>query len=495
MKLKTLILAAGKGTRMKSDLPKVIHKVNGIPMVKKILNELEKLGTEENILILGHKKEEILKELGEIKYAVQEEQLGTGHAIMQAENLLKDYEGDVMILCGDTPLLRHETLKAMYEAHKKSGVATTILTSVYENPFGYGRIVKNGEKVTAIVEEKEADEETKKIKEVNAGVYCCNAKELFAALKKVTNNNEKGEYYLTDIVGIQVGEGKTVASFVLEDNREILGVNSKVELAEASKILRERKNTSLMEEGVILIDPASTYIEETVKIGKDTVIYPTVMLQGNTVIGENCEIIGCTRIIDSTLGNDIRIEETVKIGKDTVIYPTVMLQGNTVIGENCEIIGCTRIIDSTLGNDIRIESSVIEESIVDDKVTMGPFAHLRPKSHLKEKVHIGNFVEVKKSTLEYGVKAGHLTYLGNATVGKDTNIGAGTITCNYDGVNKFDTVIGENVFIGSDTMLVAPVNIGDKAITGAGSVITKDVAPRALAVERNKQIIKFEWRK
>lgn len=448
MKLKALILAAGKGTRMKSDLPKVIHKVNGIPMVKKILNELEVLGTEENILILGHKKEVVLEELGEVKYVVQEQQLGTGHAIMQTEELLKDYDGDVMILCGDTPLLRNETLKEMYEAHKKSGAATTILTSIYENPSGYGRIVKDGEKVTAIIEEKEADEEIKKIKEVNAGVYCCNAKDLFAALNKVTNNNEKGEYYLTDIVGIQVAEGKAVASFILEDNEEILGVNSKVELAQAAKVLRERKNNSLMEEGVILIDPAATYIEETVKIGKDT-----------------------------------------------VIYPTVMLQGNTVIGENCEIIGCTRIIDSTLGNDIRIESSVIEESIVDDKVTMGPFAHLRPKSHLKEKVHIGNFVEVKKSTLEYGVKAGHLTYLGNATVGKDTNIGAGTITCNYDGVNKFDTVIGENVFIGSDTMLVAPVNIGDKAITGAGSVITKDVAPRALAVERNKQIIKFEWRK
>ncbi len=448
MKLKALILAAGKGTRMKSDLPKVIHKVNGIPMVKKILNELEVLGTEENILILGHKKEVVLEELGEVKYVVQEQQLGTGHAIMQTEELLKDYDGDVMILCGDTPLLRNETLKEMYEAHKKSGAATTILTSIYENPSGYGRIVKDGEKVTAIIEEKEADEEIKKIKEVNAGVYCCNAKDLFAALSKVTNNNEKGEYYLTDIVGIQVAEGKAVASFILEDNEEILGVNSKVELAQAAKVLRERKNNSLMEEGVILIDPAATYIEETVKIGKDT-----------------------------------------------VIYPTVMLQGNTVIGENCEIIGCTRIIDSTLGNDIRIESSVIEESIVDDKVTMGPFAHLRPKSHLKEKVHIGNFVEVKKSTLEYGVKAGHLTYLGNATVGKDTNIGAGTITCNYDGVNKFDTVIGENVFIGSDTMLVAPVNIGDKAITGAGSVITKDVAPRALAVERNKQIIKFEWRK
>lgn len=448
MKLKTLILAAGKGTRMKSDLPKVIHKVNGIPMVKKIITELEKLGTEENILILGHKKEEILKELGDVKYVVQEEQLGTGHAIMQAKDLLKDYDGDVMILCGDTPLLRYETLNKMYEVHKKSGVATTILTSIYENPFGYGRIVKDGDKVTAIIEEKEASEEIKKIKEVNAGVYCCNAKELFAALEKVTNNNEKGEYYLTDIVGIQVREEKNVASFVLEDSKEILGVNSKVELAEASKILRERKNISLMEEGVILIDPSTTYIEEQVKIGRDT-----------------------------------------------IIYPTVVLEGNTVIGENCRIMGTTRIVDSTLGNDIRIESSVIEESLVDDKVTMGPFAHLRPKSHLKEKVHIGNFVEIKKSTLEYGVKAGHLTYLGNATVGKDTNIGAGTITCNYDGVNKFDTVIGENVFIGSDTMLVAPVNVGDKAITGAGSVITKDVPSKALAVERNKQIIKFEWRK
>ncbi len=448
MNLKALVLAAGKGTRMKSELPKVIHKVNGIPMVKKILNELDALQTEENILILGHKKEVVLEELGDVKYVVQEEQLGTGHAIMQAKELLQDYDGDVMILCGDTPLLRHETLKRMYEAHKKSGASTTILTSIYENPFGYGRIVKNGDKVVAIVEEKEADEETKKIKEVNAGVYCCNSKELFEALGKVTNNNEKGEYYLTDIVSIQVNEGKTIGSFILEDNEEILGVNSKVELAQASKVLRERKNISLMEEGVILIDPSATYIEETVKIGKDT-----------------------------------------------VIYPGAVIQGDTEIGENCEIIGTTRIIDSKLGNDIRIESSVIEESILEDKVTMGPFAHLRPKSHLKEKVHIGNFVEIKKSTLEIGVKAGHLTYLGNATVGKDTNIGAGTITCNYDGVNKFDTVIGENVFIGSDTMLVAPVTIGDKAITGAGSVITKDVAPKALAVERSKQIIKFEWRK
>lgn len=241
MNLKALVLAAGKGTRMKSELPKVIHKVNGIPMVKKILNELDALQTEENILILGHKKEVVLEELGDVKYVVQEEQLGTGHAIMQAKELLQDYDGDVMILCGDTPLLRHETLKRMYEAHKKSGASTTILTSIYENPFGYGRIVTNGNNVVAIVEEKEADEETKKIKEVNAGVYCCNSKELFEALGKVTNNNEKGEYYLTDIVSIQVNEGKTIGSFVLEDNEEILGVNSKVELAQASKVLRERK--------------------------------------------------------------------------------------------------------------------------------------------------------------------------------------------------------------------------------------------------------------
>lgn len=448
MQLKALILAAGKGTRMKSELPKVIHTVNGIPMVQKIIKELEKINIEENILILGHKKEEILKKIGEVSYVVQEEQLGTGHAIMQAKEKLKDYEGDVMILCGDTPLLKSSTLENMYNYHKNNNCTTTVLTAVYENPFGYGRIVKENGNVIGIVEEKEASDEIKKIKEVNAGVYCCNAKELFKALDKIDNNNEKGEYYLTDIIGIQVKEGKKVSSFVLENSEEILGVNSKVELAQASRVLRERKNKELMEEGVILVDPATTYIEETVKIGKDT-----------------------------------------------VIYPGVVLQGNTVIGENCEIIGNTRIIDSILKNDIRVESSVIEESILEDKVTMGPFAHLRPKAHLKEKVHIGNFVEVKKSTLEPGVKAGHLTYLGNATVGKDTNIGAGTITCNYDGVNKFDTHIGEKVFIGSSTMLVAPVNIGDNALTGAGSVITKDVPEDALAVERNKQIIKLKWRK
>lgn len=449
MKLKTLILAAGKGTRMKSELPKVIHEVNGIPMISKIIKVLEVLKPEENILILGHKKEEVLKVIGEdADYVVQTEQLGTGHAVLQAKDKLKDYDGDVMVLCGDTPLLREETLEELYKFHRDTDSVTTILTSIYDNPFGYGRIVKENGLVKAIVEEKEADAEIKKIKEVNAGVYCFKGRELFDALSKITNNNEKGEYYLTDVIGIQVGEGKKVQSFVLNDNIEILGVNSKVELAQASKVLRDRKNIDLMEKGAILIDPSAVYAEEDVVVGRDT-----------------------------------------------VIYPGAILQGKTVIGENCQILGTTRIIDSTLGNDIKVESSVIEESILEDGVTMGPFAHLRPKSHLKEKVHVGNFVEVKKSTLEKGVKAGHLTYLGDAQIGEDTNIGAGTITCNYDGKNKFKTVIGKNSFIGSDSMLVAPVIIGENALVGAGSVITKDVPDNSLAVSRSKQIIKNDWRK
>lgn len=449
MKLKTLILAAGKGTRMKSNIPKIIHKVNGTPMISKIINVLNSLNPEENILILGYKKEEVLKVVGEdSSYVLQNEQLGTGHAVMQAKEKLKNYDGDVMILCGDTPLLKAETLKSLYDFHKSTNATTTILTSIYENPFGYGRIVKEDGLVKAIVEEKEATQEIKKIKEVNAGVYCFNAQELFKALDKIDNNNEKGEYYLTDVIGIQVKEDKKVQSFILEDSQEILGVNSKVELAIANQVLRERKNTSLMEEGVIFLDPNSSYIEENVTIGKDTIIYPNVILEGNTQIGENCKIIGNTRIVDSIL-------------KDNIV----------------------------------IDSSVIEDSIIEDGVTMGPYAHIRPKTHLKEMVHIGNFVEVKKSTLEKGVKAGHLTYLGDARVGENTNIGAGTITCNYDGVNKFKTIIGKEAFIGSDSMLVAPVTIGDKALVGAGSVITKDVPDKSLAVSRSKQIIKTNWRK
>lgn len=448
MELKTLILAAGKGTRMKSALPKVLHKVAGKEMVKKIGEICDNIGSSENIYILGHKREEVLNILGEVSYVIQEEQLGTGDAVKQAKEKLKDFDGTVMVMCGDTPLLREETLKEMYRSHMESGATTTILTSIYENPFGYGRIVKNGDNVEAIVEEKEASDEIKKIKEVNAGVYCFNSKELFKALEKIDNNNEKGEYYLTDVIAINVKEGKKVRTYKLDDNDEILGINSKVELELANRIMRDRINRKHMENGVILIDTNTTYIEESVIIGEDT-----------------------------------------------VIYPNAIIQGKTNIGKNCEIIGNTRIIDCNIGNNVRIESSVLEESIVEDKVTIGPFAHLRPKAVLKEEVHIGNFVEVKKSTLEKGVKAGHLTYLGDATVGEKTNIGAGTITCNYDGKNKFKTVIGKGCFIGSDSMLVAPVNIEENSLVGAGSVITKDVPKDSLAVARSKQTIITDWRK
>jgi bifunctional UDP-N-acetylglucosamine pyrophosphorylase/glucosamine-1-phosphate N-acetyltransferase len=448
MSLISLVLAAGKGTRMKSELPKVLHRVNGIPMIKKILDELNKLKTEKNILVLGHKKETVLEELGEVDYVVQEKQLGTGHAVMMAKDKLKDFDGTLLVTCGDTPLLRAETLKKLYEKHIEAGAATTVLTSVYENPFGYGRIVKESGSVRAIIEEKEATEEIKSIKEVNAGVYCFDSKKLFEALDSIDNKNEKGEYYLTDVIKVQVEKGERIDSFILDDNDEILGVNSKVQLAEAEEILRMRKNLELMDEGVILIDPKSTYIEEYVKIGSDTVVYPGVIIEGKTTIGEKVKLIGNTRI------------------------------------ENSEI-----------HDNVRIESSVIEKAVIEADVTIGPFAHLRPKSHLKAGVHIGNFVETKNSTLESGVKAGHLTYLGDAHVGEDTNIGAGTITCNYDGKNKHKTVIGKKSFIGSDTMLVAPVEVGDNAITGAGSTITKDIPSNALGLARAKQIIKKEWSK
>lgn len=452
MNIVSLVLAAGKGTRMKSELPKVLHKVNGVPMVIKIDSELKKAGISKNILILGHKKELVIKEFENrninIDYVTQEEQLGTGHAIMQAKEVLKDFEGTVLVTCGDTPLIRNTTIEKFVNFHNEKKASATILTAKVDNPFGYGRIVKNEDKVIAIIEEKEASDDIKKINEINSGVYCFDSKKLFASLEKIDNNNEKGEYYLTDVIKILVNNNELVESYLLEDNQEILGVNSKVQLAEASQVLRNRKNIELMENGVIIIDPNTTYIEETVEIGKDTIIYPNVIIEGNTKIGNN-----------------------------------------SIIMQN------SRIVDSDIADNVKIESSVIEESIIEEGVTIGPFAHLRPKAHLKENVHIGNFVEVKKSTLEKGVKAGHLSYIGDAEVGENTNFGAGTITCNYDGKNKHKTIIGKNVFIGSDTKFVAPVNIGDNSITGAGSVITKDVPEYALGLGRAKQLNIKEWRK
>ena len=444
----SLILAAGKGTRMKSERPKVIQKVNGTPMLKRVIKTLENIGIEKNVFILGHKKDEVLEVMGEIQYVEQAEQLGTGHAILIAKEKIEELKEDVLITYGDTPLLTEKTLSEMRRLFTEKNLDCILLECKVSDPFGYGRIIKENGNVVDIIEEKEATEEEKKINEVNTGVYIFKYDKLISSIEKIDNNNSKGEYYLTYAIKVLANIGAKVETYQIGDEDEVLGVNSKAQLAQASRILRNRKNTELMDNGVILIDPETTYIEEDVIIGEDT-----------------------------------------------VIYPHVLIQGKTEIGKNCQIFGNTRIEDSLISDNVKIESSLIEQSNIEEGVTIGPFAHLRPKSHLKQNVHIGNFVEIKNAVLEKGVKAGHLTYLGDAEVGSETNIGAGTITCNYDGKNKHKTKIGEKSFVGSNSIIVAPVEIGDRAFTAAGSVITQDVPDNALALGRARQVIKEGWKK
>lgn len=440
----SVILAAGKGTRMKSELPKVIHKVNGLPMLQKVSNVLEKTGVNKKIFILGHKKEEVLSVMGKINYVEQSEQLGTGHAVLIAKDEILKNKDNVLITYGDSPLIKEKTLKQMEEKFLRDGLDCILLSCEVSDPFGYGRIILNEKnQIVDIVEEKEASDEIKKISEINVGVYIFKYDKLLYALSKIDNKNEKGEYYLTDAIKILVNEGGKTESFKISDETEILGVNSKSQLATAGRILKNRKNEELMDEGVIIIDPEVTYIEEEVIIGQDTVIYP------NTVI-----------------------------------------QGKTKIGENCTVYGGTRIVDSKIADNVTIDSSLIENSQVEANVTIGPFAHLRPNAYVKESAHVGNFVEVKNSVLEQGVKVGHLSYIGDAEIGKDTNVGAGTITCNYDGKRKSKTIIGKGAFIGSNSIIVAPVRIGDKAVTAAGSVITNDIENEQIAFGRARQINK-----
>jgi bifunctional UDP-N-acetylglucosamine pyrophosphorylase/glucosamine-1-phosphate N-acetyltransferase len=440
----SVILAAGKGTRMKSELPKVIHKVNGVPMLQKVSNVLEKTGVHKKIFILGHMKEKVLSVMGDVDYIEQDKQLGTGHAVLIAKDEILKNKDNVLITYGDSPLIKAETLKKMEEKFLRDNLDCILLSCEVSDPFGYGRIILDEkERIVDIIEEKEASDEIKEIKEINVGVYIFKYDSLIDALGKIDNNNEKGEYYLTDAIKIIVNAGGKAESFKIFDETEILGVNSKAQLAIAGKILKNRKNEQLMDDGVILIDPETVYIEEDVIIGQDTVIYP------NTVI-----------------------------------------QGKTKIGNNCTVYSNTRIVDSNIGDNVIIDSSLIEEATVGDYATVGPFAHLRPKAILKESVHVGNFVEVKNSTLEKGVKTGHLTYIGDAEIGQRTNIGAGTITCNYDGQKKHKVTIGEDSFIGSDSIIVAPVNIGKRAVTAAGSVITDDVNDDQIAFGRARQINK-----
>ena len=451
MKITAVLLAAGQGTRMKSDLPKVLHPLCGRPMLRHILDALGKVTTEKPVVVVGHGAEAVTKYLGDSAQTVlQEPQLGTGHAAMQAESLLKGKTDMVIVTYADMPLLRGETFKQLVETQRLNTGPFSLLTVSADDPRGFGRIVRKPDgTVEAIVEEYVATPEQKQIKELNVGAYCFNAEWLWGALQRIEKNPKKGEYYLTDVVEIAVKDNLPVRAVVHDDFMETIGINTRVHLSEAETAMRHRINREHMLNGVSMTDPASTYIETEVKIGRDTVIMPNTYLHGNTVIGE----------------------------------------GNT-IGPN------TIIRDTTIGKGCRVLASVLEGATLEDDVDMGPFARLRKGAHLKNHVHMGNFGEVKDSTLGEGVKMGHFSYIGNATVGAHTNIGAGTITANYDGEKKYATLIGEDVFIGSDTMLVAPLEIGDGARTGAGSIVTKNVAEDTLVVGMPARAIrKFDKRR
>ena len=430
MKVSTIIMAAGQGTRMISDLPKVLHPVNGKPMILYAIQAAKEAGSEKPVVVIGNGAEEVKQTIGgDAIFVLQEQRLGTAHAVMSAEKALAGEDGLVLITAGDMPLLTTATLKRLIEKQTNNPGPLTMLTVHSGNPRGFGRVLRgmDGE-VRAIVEEAQANPEELKIDELNVGAYCVNSGWLWQGLKKI-QLSPKGEYYLTDLVSVAVSEGKRVEAIVLENEEETLGVNNRVHLSEAERIIRRRVNESWMLAGVTMIDPNLVYIEEGVKIGKDTILHPNTRLTGKCVIGEGCEI-----------------------GPDTII-------DQSTIGSHCHLL-----------------ASVIEGAVVEDNVGMGPFCHLRKGAHLGKGVHMGNFGEVKDSTLAAGVKMGHFSYIGNATIGENVNIGAGTITCNFDGKNKNPTEIGADTFIGSDTMLVAPLKIGKGAITGAGSVVTHDVA-------------------
>lgn len=450
MKVTAVLLAAGQGTRMKSDLPKVLHPLCGKPMLWHVLEALKAATTEKPVVVVGHGAEQVKKYLGDSADCVlQEPQLGTGHAAMQAEPVLKGKTDYVIVTYADMPLLRGETFRRLVETQRLNSGPFSLLTVIAEDPRGFGRIVRNVDgTVNAIVEEYVATPEQRAIKELNVGAYCFHAEWLWDALHRIEKNPKKGEYYLTDIVEIAVKDNRPVQAVVHDDFIETIGINSRVHLSEAEVALRMRINREHMLNGVSMMDPASTYIDVGVTIGRDTTIMPNTYLHGSTVIGER-----------------------------NVIGPNTIIR-NTTIGHECKIL-----------------ASVLEGAVLEDNVDMGPFARLRKGAHLKSHVHMGNFGEVKDSTLHEGVKMGHFSYIGNANIGARTNIGAGTITANYDGEKKNPTEIGEDAFIGSDTMLVAPLKLGDGARTGAGAVVTKNVPEDTLVVGMPARAIRKVERK
>ena len=440
--LVTVILAAGKGTRMKSALPKVLHKVCGKEMVRCVLDAATSAGSKRNIVVVGFGADEVRKALdGAAEVVVQEEQLGTGHAVLQAEPYLRETKGMVMVLCGDTPLLTVGLLRKLYEEHEKAGAKATVLTAIMPDATGYGRVIRTASgDVDRIVEHKDATENERKVREVNAGIYCFEKDALFSALSKVGCENAQGEYYLPDVLSILRGRGEKVWAVTADDYEETLGVNSRIHLAQAEKILRRRKNLELMESGVTLMDPESTFIDMDVSVGRDTVIYPFTWLEGKTNVGGGCNLGPSSRFTDVKIGDGVT--------------------AHFVYAHECEI---------------------------EDGVTMGPFVHIRPDSQIGKDAKIGNFVEVKNSNIGEGSKLPHLQYIGDCDMGAGVNMGCGTITVNYDGKQKFRTKIGDNAFVGCNSNLVAPVSVGDGAYIAAGSTITKDVPAEELAVARARQ--------
>ncbi|MGB3367009.1 MAG: bifunctional UDP-N-acetylglucosamine diphosphorylase/glucosamine-1-phosphate N-acetyltransferase GlmU [Acidaminobacteraceae bacterium] len=448
MNLTAIILAAGQGTRMKSKIPKVLHKVTGKTMLKCVVDVLDNVNVTKKVVIVGHGREEVKNSLegSDVLFAVQEEILGTGHAVMMAKDMIGD-EDHVLILCGDTPLLKSETIKSFIDFYKNSKSDAAVLTAHFDNPFGYGRIVKgNDNSVLAIVEQKDASEEIREIKEINSGIYMFSGKLLKDSLDKLGIDNVQGEYYLTDVIKIANEAASNVQAYMIEDNDELLGVNSRVQLYEAEIIMKKRLINEHQINGVTFLNTDSVYIEQNVVIGNDTVIYPGSYLSGNTVIASDCEI-----------------------GPDAKIH-------NCIVSEGAKIF-----------------SSTITDSSVGKNTAIGPYAYLRPNSNIGENVKIGDFVEVKNANIGNNSKVSHLSYIGDGDIGDNVNVGCGVIFVNYNGVSKSRTVIEDNAFIGCNSNLVSPVVIGEGAYIAAGSTITKDVPAKALAVARSRQVNKEGW--
>lgn len=439
--LNVLVMAAGLGTRMRSKRAKVLHELGGRPLIAHVVRTAQSLDPKTILVVVGHQAEEVeqavLAEVGELaSFAIQAKQRGTGDAVESARTLFENSDSLLLVLSGDVPMIRAETLRVLIEHHRATGAACSILAVRLENPTGYGRIVRDEQgQFQKIVEQKDATEEERKVREINSGIYCFETRDLFEALRRVEPKNEQGEYYLTDVAEIILSTGRKVEVFTHTDSREVSGVNTRAELAEFENLLRRNAIRRLMiEGGVTFIDPSHAYISPDAEIGRDTIIYPDVTIEGKSVIGEGCVIRSGARITNSRLGDEVVVKD----------------------------------------------HSIVVDSQIASNCSVGPFAHLRMNATLEEKATVGNFVEVKKSRLKRGTKAMHLTYLGDATIGERTNIGAGTVTCNYDGIRKHETIIEDDVKIGSDTMLVAPVRVGARSTTGAGSVVTKDVPPDTL---------------